>query len=243
VIKEKARRRTMEIKVLQHIKGAKKAIGLVVIIDVFRAFTVACYLMENGAAEVIPVGEKDVAYEMKEKNQEYILIGERNGKMLEGFDYGNSPSQIEKVDFAGKTVVHTTSAGTQGLANAIHGQEVLTGSLVNARAIVKYIQEKQPKRVSLVCMGWNGREEAQEDNLCASYIKNLLEGNEMDIAIEIESLKKNSGAKFFDKEQNEVFPERDFYLCTAVNQFDFVLRLEREKNKSSYLKKIIVSSK
>lgn len=52
-----------------------------------------------------------MAYKIKEQNDSYILVGERHGKILPGFDYGNSPSQIKNVDFSGKTVVHT-SAGT-----------------------------------------------------------------------------------------------------------------------------------
>ena len=132
----------MEIEVLHMIEGAKKARGIAVIIDVFRAFTVECYVMNNGAEKIIPVGSKELAYELKEKNKDFILTGERKGKILEGFDYGNSPTQVEKVDFTGKTIVHTTSAGTQGLDNAINADEIITGSLVNAKAIVEYIKEK-----------------------------------------------------------------------------------------------------
>ena len=39
----------MDIKILQQIDGAKKASGLTVIIDVFRAFTVEAYCMAMGA--------------------------------------------------------------------------------------------------------------------------------------------------------------------------------------------------
>ena len=84
----------MNIKVLHMIEGAKAATGVTVIIDVFRAFTVEAYLMNNGAKKVIPVGDIEIAYNYKKANPEVILVGERHGKILPGFDYGNSPSQL-----------------------------------------------------------------------------------------------------------------------------------------------------
>ena len=70
------------------IEGAKQATGLTVIIDVFRAFTVEAYLMNQGVKKVIPVGDMQIAYEYKERHPEVILVGERHGKILPGFDYG-----------------------------------------------------------------------------------------------------------------------------------------------------------
>ena len=75
------------------------------------------------------------------------------------------------------------------------------------------------------------------DTLCARYIKALLEGGEICWNKEIEILKKTSGAKFFDKSQNEFFPEKDFYMCIIVDKFDFVLKLEQQ-NGLAYMVKI-----
>ena len=217
----------MEIQILHLIEGAKAARGTAVIIDVFRAFTVEAYLAKNGAARIIPVGDKEIAYRYKEAHPDAVLVGERQGRVLPGFDYGNSPSQLEHADLTGKTVIHTTSAGTQGIANAIHADEILTGSLVNAGAIAAYLKKNKVEQVSLVCMGLNAERPIEEDTLCAKYIQCLLEGGSMDLEPEIENLKVTSGAKFFDPAQQEVFPERDFHLSTQVDQFDFVLRLKR----------------
>ncbi len=219
----------MNIEVLHMIEGAKRAQGCVVVIDVFRAFTVEAYLVSNGAKKIIPVGDKQIAYDLKERNNDWILIGERHGVILPGFDYGNSPSQIENIDFSNKVVVHTTSAGTQGIANAVKADEILTGSLVNANAIAEYIKKKGFEKVSLVCMGLEGLEQTDEDNLCARYIKDLIEGNDVSyIDEEVERLKYSSGAKFFDKAQQNVFPEKDFYLSTEINKFNFVLKVSKE---------------
>ena len=220
------------------VEGAKEATGIAVIIDVFRAFTVEAYIMNNGAEKLIPVGDMQIAYDYKEKDSNCVLIGERHGKILPGFDFGNSPSQIKNVDFAGKTVIHTTSAGTQGIDNAKNADEVLTGSLVNAKAIAEYIKRKNPKEVSLVCMGLEAKSQTEEDNLCAYYIKSLLEGTSIDLESEIQNLKHTSGAKFFDISQNDVFPEEDFYLSTEVDKYNFVLKVEKDDNGVDCIRRI-----
>ena len=228
----------MNIQILQMIEGAKKAHGLTVVIDVFRAFSMEAYMMAQGAEKIIPKGDVDLAYKLKEENPDMILAGERHGKILPGFDVGNSPWELSKMDIKGKTVVHTTSAGTQGIANAVNASDIIGGSLVTARAVAEYIKRSGATDVSLVCMGLEAISETEEDTLCAEYIKSLLLGTEIDMEKEIENLKITSGAKFFDKKQNDVFPEADFDMCTEVDKFNFVLRLKRNDDGIDYMEKI-----
>lgn len=219
----------MKINIFNLIEGARQATGLTVIIDVFRAMTVEAYLIKNNAKKIIPVSAVDFAFEYRAKHPDTILCGERGGKIVEGFDFGNSPSQVENVDFTGKTVVHTTSAGTQGIANAIHADEIIGGSLVTAKAIAEYIRRKNPETVSLVGMGLAGQRPTDEDVLCAEYIKSLLEDKPLaDIDQRIENIKHTDGAKFFEEKRQAVFPQRDFLLCTDYDSFDFVLRLTKD---------------
>ena len=231
----------MNIEILQLIEGAKKAKGVAVIIDVFRAFSVEAYLMSLNAEKIIPVGDIDFAYNYKKDHPEALLIGERGGKICDGFDYGNSPSAIENIDFSGKTVIHTTSAGTHGIANATNADIILTGSLTNAKAVAKYIKLLNPENVTLVCMGLEAKEPTQEDTLCAEYIKCLIKGEEIDLNKRIEELKHTSGAKFFDTLQQEVFPQKDFDLCTRVDIFSFVLKVEKTTDGLNYIKKIDIN--
>ena len=219
----------MEIEILQLIDGAKKAKGLAVVIDVFRAMTVEAFLTSRGAKKLYPVGDVQIAWDFKAKHPDAILCGERGGAIIEGFDFGNSPSAVENLDFTGKTVIHTTSAGTQGIANASGADEIIGGSLVSAKAIAYYIKKKAPAHVSLVCMGLAGETETDEDTLCAEYIKSLLEDRPLeDLEARIENLKRTDGAKFFDPAQQNVFPRRDFELSTMVNICPFVLRLAQD---------------
>ncbi|MCI8975597.1 MAG: 2-phosphosulfolactate phosphatase [Lachnospiraceae bacterium] len=212
------------------IEGAKKATGLTVIIDVFRAFSLECYLYNMGVSLIRPVGTIEEAFAFKKANPNYVLIGERKGRKCEGFDFGNSPSETAKHDLRGKTVIHTTSAGTQGIINAKEADEIITGSLVNAKAVARYIMENQPKEVSLVCMGNGGIAPAKEDELCAEYIRSILEGAELpDMDERVKRLRYEGGAHFFDRQNQDVFPEPDFWMCIEYNKFDFVLKIEKDE--------------
>ena len=231
----------MEIKILRLLEGAKAAKGLAVVIDVFRAFSVEAYLLARGAARVIPVADAALAYRLKEKDPDILLIGERGGKMLPGFDAGNSPSQLKALSVEGKTVVHTTSAGTQGLEGAKGADRILGGALVNAAATAKYIKSSGAECVSLVAMGLAGVTPTEEDDLCAAYIKSCIEGAPIATDESIAALKYTSGKKFFDPENREVFPEEDFYMCIKTDIFDFVMELVTETDGIPYMRKVEVN--
>lgn len=220
----------MKIQIFELITGARRATGLTVIIDVFRAFSLEAYLFGQGAKEVFAVKDVGQAFAFREEHPDWLLAGERGGKKVDGFDFGNSPSAFAGRDLTGKTVVHTTSAGTQGLSAAVHADEIVTGSLVNARAVAEYILRKQPESVSLVAMGNSGIRTAEEDILCARYIKSILEGHPINVQPLADELARTAGKKFFDPAQAEVFPERDFALCTDCDRFSFVIRAEREED-------------
>lgn len=219
----------MDINILYLTEGACKALGLTVIIDVFRAFSLECYLTAAHAEKIIPVGTKEEAWRLKALDPTRILIGERHGIIIESFDYGNSPSQIKGIDFSGKTIIHTTSSGTKGLVSATGADEIITGSLLNAKAVARYITMRAPQKVSLVCMGWEGLHDTDEDILCAKYIESLIKGKETDISEDIEKLKATDGARFFDQSKHDSCPEEDFFMCTALNVFDFVLKFTADK--------------
>lgn len=227
----------MDIQILQLLDGAKKAEGLTVVIDVFRAFSLACYMADKGAKNIIPIASIEKAYELKRNNPDYILIGERNERVPEGFDYGNSPTHILDADLKGKTIVHTTSAGTQGLVNAVNASERLTGSFVNAPAIARYIQLKNPAKVSLVCMGYSMKHPTEEDTFCAEYIKARLEGSDADFEAMKLQIRKTSGRRLFEPENQEFSPSTDFDYCLDLGRFNFVLKAE-EVGELLMLKKI-----
>lgn len=221
----------MNIEIFHLIEGAKQADGLAVIIDVFRAFSMECWLYSLGAKEIRPVGSVEETFAWKQKDPDCILVGERHGRRIDGCDLGNSPSSIDPDLIRGKRIIHTTSAGTQGIVNAVHAVEIITGSFVNAKAIADYIRKKSPDKVSLVCMGKEGLAQAEEDELCAVYLKALLTGKEMpDIDNRLKALRTGGGRHFFDPSLREVFPEKDFWMCIDRDRFDFVLQVRRDRD-------------
>lgn len=220
-----------KIQILSYIEGAKKARGLTVIIDVFRAFSLECYLYDMGVKGIRPVETIEEAFLLGSQIDHSILIGERRGKKCEGFDFGNSPSTVDRERIKGATVIHTTSAGTQGIANARKAEEIITGSLVNARAVAEYILKKNPKEVSLVCMGNNGVTYAAEDELCALYIKSLLTGVSLEnFEQRVKNLQEKGGEHFFNERTQEIFPKEDFWLCIKYDIFPFVIKVNRQEN-------------
>lgn len=219
----------MRIERYSLISGAKRARGLAVVIDVFRAFTTAAYVMENGAERIIPVGSLEEAFRLKHLHPDWVLMGERDGRRVEGFDYGNSPFEVRDVDFAGKVVIQTTGAGTQGVVNARGAEEVLLGSFVMAGAIIRHIRRIQPEVVSLVAMGSRGVEPSEEDEFCAEYIQESLQGEMPDF----EEIKRRirgapSGAKFFDNSQPQ-FHEEDFQMALELDRFNFILKAVKDE--------------
>ena len=215
----------MEITIREFVKGAQEAQGVTVIVDVFRAFSTACYAFDKGLKRLIDVATPAGALALRDKlKAETIIAGEQNEMKPEGFDLGNSPTEMLTADLEGKTMIHCTTAGTNGIVNATGATEIIGASLVNARAVASYISVLNPEVVTLVAMGYRAVEPAEEDLLCSRYISELLKGNDTDISSEIEALRQGSGSRFFRPENLSFSPPTDFFLCTDLNRFDFALR-------------------
>ena len=216
----------MRIETFDHVAGAREARGIAVVIDVFRAFSVAAYAFDAGAARVIPAGEIEEAFALGRRFPGAVLAGERHARKLPGFDIGNSPTEIRATDLRGRVLVHTTHAGTQGLMNASGADEVLTGAFVNISAVCRYLQARAPAQVSLVRMGHEARERCAEDDLYAQCLRLMLLGEPAPLAEVRERLRNAPAAvKFFDPAADWA-PLEDFDYCTDVDRFDFVLRLK-----------------
>jgi len=213
------------IKILHHAQGASSARGIAVVIDVLRAFSTACYLAAGGARRIWAVGDAESAQRLAQIHEDAVLIGERDGRRIPGFQLGNSPYRVRQTEWSGRTVLFTTSNGTRGLAAAWASaavSEVLCGSFVNAGAVIDYIRRRAPADICLVCMGSNGHP-AIEDTLCALYLRAALVGRPMDYApLRIKILRDRS-VDFQDRDSEDM-PAQDLELCLALDRFAFVLR-------------------
>ena len=218
----------MEVQVLHLLEGARRAAGVAVIIDVFRAFTLAPCAYARGAAGILPVASPEEALAMKRADPSLLLAGERDGRPLPGFDHSNSPAAILRADLRQRTLVLRTSAGVQGLLAAQSADEVVTGSFINAGALIRWLGVRRPSRVTLVCMGWNGTERSAEDEACARYLAAGLRGEPVGFHTIREALRLDpSGAKFFDPAK-PWFPPEDFDVCMRLSEYPWVLRRARD---------------
>jgi 2-phosphosulfolactate phosphatase len=225
----------MEVTHTRLLEGAQTAKGVAVIIDVFRAFTCAPLLFSFGIQKSILVSTPEEAFVLKEKNSELLLIGEVGGIPIDGFDLGNSPSEILKkgtVFFDGKTVVQRTSSGVQGVLTALDvADEVLPASYALAKSTARYILSKQPPRVSLVSMGVALKDIAPEDEWCGRYIAHLLGVNDYNHNEALKEILYNQTTqKFFDPEKPH-FPPEDPVMCLQLDSHDFALRATRDDGK------------
>ncbi|MFH0844258.1 MAG: 2-phosphosulfolactate phosphatase [Pseudomonadota bacterium] len=209
--------------------GAKEAEGLVVIIDVFRAFSCQPLFFYFGAEKVLMEPDPLKALTLKRGNPEFILAGEVNEVPIEGGDLGNSPSEIVlkgRDYFDGKTVVHRSTAGVTGVAAALdRASEILLGSFVIAGATADYIKRKRPDRVTLVAMGDRAEREAPEDEGCAAYLEHLLTGSPYDHLQVLKETLYQSTAQKFIQGKKAYLPREDPVFCLQRDLFDFHLRV------------------
>ena len=212
----------VNVRVTRFLDGARAATGHAVIVDVFRAFTTAAFCIAAGAREIVLVSDHEEALAMKRDDPTVFLSGEIGGRPIPGFDVGNSPSAIERLDLSGRRVVQRTSSGTQGVVAATNARQIVLGSFVVAEATVRYLGSAADE-VTVVSMGERGILASGEDDACAEYIASRLRGARPDVAQIVSALWEHE-----DPSWPEWFPRRDAQLACEVDRFDFALPVARE---------------
>jgi 2-phosphosulfolactate phosphatase len=224
----------MEIVRESLIEGAQRAQGLVVIIDVFRAFTSTPLFFHYGAEKVIFVRNPEEAFSLKGNHDDVILAGEINEQLIPGFDLGNSPSELTRYPkgfLKGKTVVQRTTAGVTGVISALaQASIVIPGSYVMAKAISKYIltQAPLPELVTIVAMGTRGVTKSPEDEGCADYIEHLLKGSHYNHYDTLKKIIFHEAAQKFIRGSKSYLPREDPLFCLQNDLFDYVLTAVKE---------------
>jgi len=218
----------MEIRIESLLEGARRASGTVIIVDVFRAFTTAAVALARGAARIIMVPGIEEALRLRHQGVDAVCVGEVDGIKPEGFDLGNSPHEMMQASLQGKVVIQSTRAGTTGAAAATQAEAIYAGSFVVAEATARAIRRDDPARVTIVAMGWNARVRTDEDELCALYLRNLLQGRRPDPEA-VRTLVRASGeaAKFGDPKQPH-FHREDLEIALEMNRYDFAMHVVKE---------------
>lgn len=150
--------------------------SIVVIIDVFRATSTIATALYNGAEKVIPVADVDDCIELGKKLHA-VTAGERDGKIIEGLQHGNSPAEYNREFIQDKILVLTTTNGTRLLHMALESGavEVVTGSFPNISAVASHLVSAQ-KDVVLACSAWKNRFNL-EDTLFAGAVVDRIREN------------------------------------------------------------------
>ncbi len=224
---------------------ASEARGVVIVIDVIRAFSVAAYALAGGAQALWLVRTVEEAFALRERNPEVLLsgtppqqgkqepktllIGEVGGRLIPGFDLNNSPALMIVSDVRGRILVQRTGAGTQGALAVANAAHILLSSLVNARATAIYARVLAESTEGIVTLhpteGGLDNGEPGEDQVCADYIEALLRGREDAQELLNSAIARLRVAGRFETwQQGEPdFPAEDIPLVLDVDRFDFAM--------------------
>ena len=211
--------------------------SIVVVIDILRATSSITYGIENGAKAIIPVSLVEECLAYKEKG--YLLAAERNGEVVEGYDFGNSPFSYTKEKVGGKTIVLTTTNGTKALHLASkRAHQVVIGSFLNLDSLCDYLAS-QAKNVLLLCAGWKDQFNL-EDTLFAGAVvsklrKNFEHFDDSSVAAEdLYVLAKDDLRKYLHKSSHshrlaQLNIEEDVVFCLQLNVCTAIPVLEGER--------------
>tara|TARA_B100001057_G_scaffold476831_1_gene545321 strand:- start:914 stop:1630 length:717 start_codon:yes stop_codon:yes gene_type:complete len=149
--------------------------SIVVVVDILRATSAICTALDLGVESIMPVSTIEDALDYKDKN-EYVIAAERNGKIVRGFDLGNSPTAYSNYFLEGKKMVLTTTNGTKAINIAKHDHFVVTGSFLNIKALTSFLVEMD-KGIIILCAGWKN-DYCLEDTLFAGALSEQLIEND-----------------------------------------------------------------
>ncbi len=198
------------------------ATGLVVVIDVIRAFSNAAYAFRVGAESITLVSGVEEALTLKAQMPGALVMGEVGGLPPAGFDFGNSPTEIVRQDLRGKRLIQRTGAGTQGAVRSVNAETLFAASFAVAGATVQAILQAQPEQVTFVI---TGRDFSDEDLSCAQYLEARLKGQEPDPAPYLERVRKSVEIRHMTGFPNL---ESDLDYCTRLDSCPFAMPITRE---------------
>ena len=202
---------------------AHKARGVVVVIDVLRAFTTAACAFEAGADRIFPVATIDEAFNLRQSIPWALIMGEDLGNKVGGFDFGNSPAEISNQNLDGKILIQRTTAGTQGIVQVQGADQLLAASFVVASATGNFIQTLKPSLVSFVVTGDSYGRDGDEDRACGEYIEALIKGMYPNPDKFSNRVKSSSVGMTVSAGEIATVSANDLELSIQINKFDFYM--------------------
>lgn len=210
-------------------KGAPEAQGVVIVIDVIRAFSVAAYAFAKGLSRLWLVRTVDEARALRQKEPEALLAGEIRGCLIEGFDFNNSPSCMAAANVYARLLIQRTGAGTQGAVNAVNARHLLLCSLTNAKATASYARMLAGSSDGLVTLfpteAYEEEHLRNEDDICADYLEALLLQRNKANAILVEGIAYLQASGRFNEFEagHPDFPFEDIEAILSADRFAFAM--------------------
>jgi 2-phosphosulfolactate phosphatase len=211
---------------------------IVVVIDIFRATSSICYGIENGAEAIIPVSEVEECAAYREKGFDHLLAAERNGEVVAGFDFGNSPFSYTKEKVSGKTVVLTTTNGTHALHLSRKAKKIVIGSFLNLTSLCNWLKT-QNESILLVCAGWKNNFNLEDTLFAGAVVEQLKEsGYTLDdpamAANDLFQIGKNDVGQYLSKTSHgerlkKLGIEKDIAFCLQIDITTAIPILDGEK--------------
>lgn len=143
----------------------------VVVVDILRATSCMTTAFAFGIESIIPVASLDEA--LSRKSELTFTAGERDGKKVDGFDLGNSPFEYMQPQLKGRSIVFTTTNGTQAIVKSLGATEVIIGSFLNIGRVAKHLENIE-SNILVLCAGWKGKFNL-EDTLFAGALVDRLQ--------------------------------------------------------------------
>jgi 2-phosphosulfolactate phosphatase len=204
------------------IEGARDARGIVVVIDVLRAFTVSAYALAGGARECRLVRTVAEARALAMQTEGAVICAEEEALPVEGIPISNSPTMIQAADLVGRVLIQRSTAGTQ-VAAAAKSDDIFAASLVVAHATVQACLLREPETITFVASA-----DHPEDHACGRYMQALVEGRRPDIDSLLEPLKQTERYRRAISGEWPGFPRTDLDFSLTPDRFDFAMPVTRQ---------------
>lgn len=157
----------------------KQDMGIVVVIDVLRATSAMVAAFEHGVKDIIPVATIEEARQYIGR-EGYIAAAERNGEVVEGFPVGNSPLAFKSMDLRGKTIVISTTNGTQAINTGREARQLVIGAFLNLTALTNWLL-RQNDNILLLCSGWRDKFSLEDSVFAGAVMDRLLESGKFGV--------------------------------------------------------------
>lgn len=198
---------------------------VIVVIDAFRAFATACYVLKHQPKRYAIANNCTVISRLALDLSDPFLIGKPEKGSALNYDIPNSPTRVQDVLSEGRYVLHRTEAGAKGILQCTNADIILAAAFVNAEATVQFLLTLTKPNISIVPMGHEGNSPTLEDDVCAMYIEALLSDKKINLGSYLPELRKGPGRYFFSDDQWQ-YPQEDFNICLQTDSFNFAIHAE-----------------